>query len=97
MNDDPYTKREQDEWRNDVKDSLNRIEAQTIKTNGRVSNHDKLLWLGMGAIPFLSGWMGWFTLDYIQSKEDISSVEQAAIQVAVTQALLDAFKAYEIK
>lgn len=38
MNDTPYTKREQDEWRSDVKEQLDRIEAQTTKTNGRVTH-----------------------------------------------------------
>ena len=44
MNDEPYSKREQDHffkelfWRMDKQDStLQRIEEQTVKTNGRVS------------------------------------------------------------
>ena len=37
MDNVPYTKREQDEWRSDVKNQLDRIESQTTKTNGRVN------------------------------------------------------------
>lgn len=35
---EPYTKREQDEWRKDVRESLERIEEQTKKTNGSVAD-----------------------------------------------------------
>lgn len=34
---DPYSKREEDDWRLSIKDQLTRIEVQTTKTNGRVS------------------------------------------------------------
>lgn len=34
---DPYSKREEDDWRISIKDQLTRIELQTTKTNGRVS------------------------------------------------------------
>lgn len=37
MKEPPYTKREQDLYRLEVIATLNRIEAQTTKTNGRVS------------------------------------------------------------
>lgn len=40
---EPYTKREQDEFRQDVRDGLLRIEAQTIKTNGRVSRLERYM------------------------------------------------------
>jgi hypothetical protein len=38
MEDAPYTKREQDAYRKEVLGTLGRIEEQTKKTNGRVSN-----------------------------------------------------------
>lgn len=34
----PYTNREQREWRHDTANSLQRIEFQTIKTNGSVAD-----------------------------------------------------------
>ncbi len=37
MNEEPYKNREIDEKFNDIKDSLNRIETQTMKTNGSVA------------------------------------------------------------
>ena len=37
MSEAPYSKREQDTYREDVLATLGRIEAQTIKTNGRVT------------------------------------------------------------
>lgn len=36
--DEPYSKREEDQWRLGIKTQLNRIETQTIKTNGRVNS-----------------------------------------------------------
>lgn len=60
MDDTPYSKREQDHFqteilgRMDKQDiQLNRIEAQTIKTNGRVTKHDwyfKIMWWMLGII-----------------------------------------------
>lgn len=37
MSDDPYTKRELDFHFSEIKETLARIEAQTIRTNGRVN------------------------------------------------------------
>lgn len=37
MDEEPYSKREADEFRKDVRESLSRIEVQTHLTNGRVS------------------------------------------------------------
>lgn len=38
MDESPYSKREQDEYRRDVLATLARIEQQVIKTNGRVTH-----------------------------------------------------------
>lgn len=38
VDESPYSKREQDEKFIDMKEQLNRIEAQTLKTNGSVAN-----------------------------------------------------------
>lgn len=53
MNQD-YTNREIDEMQKDIKDSLNRIENQTIKTNGRVSVLEKWMWMVLGALTIIS-------------------------------------------
>ena len=45
--DEPYKNREIQEMFNDVKQSLDRIETQTTRTNGRVSK--------------LEGWRSWMT------------------------------------
>lgn len=41
MKEEPYKNREIEEMFNDVKDTLGRIEAQTTKTNGRVSKLER--------------------------------------------------------
>lgn len=46
------------EFRSDMKDSLERIEQQTTKTNGRVNsleNHRSYLWGAWFAVVFLGG------------------------------------------
>lgn len=43
MPEEPYSKREQDEWRQDVREALARIEAQTTKTNGRVTRQERIM------------------------------------------------------
>jgi hypothetical protein len=48
MEESPYANREIDEKFSDIKDSLNRIESQTTKTNGRVRWLEKMIWLAMG-------------------------------------------------
>lgn len=45
MNDIPYSNREIDEWRTDVKDKLDSILEQTKKTNGRVAALE--IWRGV--------------------------------------------------
>lgn len=40
---DNYSKREFDHMFSDIKDSLNRIEAQTVKHNGRLTKVERIL------------------------------------------------------
>ena len=53
MNPD-YSNREIDEMQKDIKDSLNRIETQTTKTNARVSTLEKWMWMISGALIIVS-------------------------------------------
>jgi len=39
----------------DLKETLARIETQTIKTNGRVNELEKWKWMGTGVISILTG------------------------------------------
>ena len=54
MEERPYSKREQDNIFDHIKLSLERIEKQVIKTNGRVSTLEKWKWMISGALLILS-------------------------------------------
>jgi len=56
MNTDPYTNREIDRLFLEIKTQLDRIESQTIKTNGRVSSLERYkagLVMSIGIISFV--------------------------------------------
>lgn len=46
----PYSNREIQEFMNDIKNALGRIETQTMKTNGRVTQLEWFKQYSMGAI-----------------------------------------------
>lgn len=51
---EPYKNREIREMVDDVRNSLTRIELQTSRTNGRVTNLEKWQYIFMGAISILT-------------------------------------------
>jgi hypothetical protein len=55
---DNYSKRELDVHFEDVKKTLERIEAQTNKTNGRVTALEKWMWMVVGALTIFTFLIG---------------------------------------
>ena len=53
-----YSKRELDEKFKDIKDSLDRIETQTTRHNGRLTNVERWMYSMMGAIGVLGFLVG---------------------------------------
>lgn len=54
MNDTPYSNREIDSHFEELKETLKRIEAQTTKTNGRVSSLEEWRSYVVGAVAVLT-------------------------------------------
>ena len=58
------------------------IIEQVMKTNGRVSFNEKMIWLAMGAIIILAPIFSWFLLDYIEFKQQLNSqIEKSVTSV----------------
>lgn len=68
----PYTLKDIiEEFRRDTKDSLDRIEVQTTKTNGRVSsleNHRAYLWGAYSILTLLGGLIAFLLVNAIDNK-----------------------------
>jgi hypothetical protein len=61
-----YKKRELDEKFTEIKDTLLRIETQTVKTNGRVTMVEKYMYMVMGAVSILGFLVGAKLLTFIK-------------------------------
>lgn len=49
-----YSKRELDNHFGDIKETLIRIESQTVRTNGRVTALEKWMWMVAGALTLIT-------------------------------------------
>ncbi len=64
MQEESYKNRELDEKFGDIKDTLERIEIQTTKTNGRVRFLEKMIYLALGGLAVIT----FFLPFYIDNK-----------------------------
>lgn len=49
-----YTQREIDNFHQEIKEALNRIESQTTRTNGRVTKLETKVWMMTGGLVVVS-------------------------------------------
>ena len=59
------------------------IIEQVMKTNGRVSFNEKMIWLAMGAIIILAPIFSWFLLDYIEFKQQLNSQIEKSVSTVL--------------
>ena len=98
--DAPYTKRELDAKFSLIEEKLfdektgflPRIERQTIKTNGRVTKHDKMLWVALGALSIITPLSFWVVNQVSDESKTISTIERLEIQAAVSSAISAALR-----
>lgn len=83
-----YTNREIQAMFSEVRDTLNRIEVQTVKTNGRVTANERWRYIAMGWLGaislFLVPILGWALFKLVN------------LDSTIHQAVDDALSAYDI-
>lgn len=75
-----------------IEDTVNQTLDQAKKTNGRVNWHDKMVWTALGALPLLTIWAGWLTLQVLNPP-----INSATIQAAVNTGINEALSGYNLK
>lgn len=61
--------------------------TQVLKTNGRVTFNEKMIYLAIGALAILTPVFSWFILDYISFKEQLPTKIGDVVDGAVYRAL----------
>jgi cellobiose-specific phosphotransferase system component IIC len=84
MSEEPYKNREINEMFEDVQSTLGRIEEQTKKTNGRVTELEKWKYASMGATGILSvivvPILAWALYTLVNINHDIHQAIDEALQ-----------------
>lgn len=61
--------------------------TQALKTNGRVTRNEQMIYLATGALIILTPVFSWFILDYIALKERLPETIGKAVDESVYRAL----------
>lgn len=61
--------------------------TQVLKTNGRVTFNEKMIYLAIGALIILTPVFSWFILDYLKFKENLPDAIGKAVDESVYRAL----------
>lgn len=83
MNDKPYENREIDNMFGEIKETLVRIEEQTKKTNGRVTQLERWKYMSMGATAILTTLivpiLGWALFTLVNINETVHTAVDEAL------------------
>ena len=74
-----YSNREIDRMHDNIFSALCRIEKQTVETNGRVSWLEKMMYMAIGALFFVTPLLTWLLVDYVAFQEQYSKEVRSAV------------------